>query len=547
MMNKSLPLHSSSRFDAQLITMGDWTVEERECFEVWLDQISLDDRNKQAGRVITHFVTEILGEDLSHEGRGKLYHLQNIVSSLEQLVSTTRVITNKFYRDHLNHMIKVGLLANAIAHCMQIFSSEEDMDYLMLSSFLHDVTYPLSDSVKIHKATIEALKNTYFSAEYYYNEFIRKSVIDSSLLSDCINVDVKKIDEMIKDMNHGIYSAIEFMKYLNNNDIFKKYSKVIRSIAMHDSAFSNEVDIEKDPILAILILADELQDWGRPSIVTDFIIPRINNFNLDGRNLSGVFPEYVDKEYSLLKQICSKMNNLKRLLVDDDIININIRFSLSKFLNIDINQYSVFITQLFELVTDDHLLDPEYNIVFSDNSEYEKKLYGLIVNMNNKKLIYDLIKNKKLLYESPLNEYDFYLNNNKNELICSNIDLSNVTDILLTNNNDNKLSLNIYDEDKYVKISLNDYKDSNTRRIFECIIYKMRIINYMIFLITDTFKKLPPEAIKIEGLCYRNILDELSDIMKNPDVIHVYNALKMSNLIHCIKNQSCFMINAGEN
>jgi len=545
MINKSLPLQTSSRFDAQLITMGDWSVEEREFFEVWLDQISLDDRNKQAGRVITHFVTEILGKDLSHEGKGKLNHLQNIVSSLEQLVSATRVITNKFYRDHLNHMIKVGLLANAIANCIQIFSSEEDMDYLMLSSFLHDVTYPLSNSVKIHKATIEALKNTYFSAEYYYNEFIRKSVIDSSLLSDCLNIDVKKIDEMIEDMNHGIFSAIEFMKYLNNEDLFKKYSKVIRSIAMHDSAFSNEVDIKKDPILAILILADELQDWGRPSIVTDFIIPRINNFNLYDRNLSGAYQEYKDRKYSLLKQISGKMNNLKRLVIDNNVININIRFVLSKFLNVDINQFNLFITQLFELVEDDYLLNPEYNVAFSNYSEYEKKLYGLSVNIDNKKLIYDLIKNEKLLYKSPLNEYNFYINNNENELVCSDTDLTNMTEILLNNNNDNILSLQICEIDKCIKMSLKNYDDYNTKNIFEYLIYEMRIINYMIYLITNTFNKLPSEAIKIEGLCYYNILNKLSNIINNSNIIDKYNNLKMPSLINCIKNQSYFMITKG--
>jgi len=159
--------------------------------------------------------------------------------------------------------------------------------------------------------------------------------------------------------------------------------------------------------------------------------------------------------------------------------------------------------------------------------------------------MYDLIKNKKLLCESPLNEYNFYVNNNENELICSNIDFTNITNIILTNNNDNKLSLNICKKNKYIKISLKDCNDYDTRNIFEYIIYEMRLINYMIYLITKTFRKLPPEAIKVEGLCYYNTLKDLSDIMENSDIINKYNNLKMPNLIHCIKNQSCFMITVG--
>lgn len=533
----------STGFDLELLTLGKWSIEERNKFHEWTDQRNYEIKRKKAGELLTYFILTLLSEDCSFEGRSKIQHLYNVVSNLENLVYTTRDISNKFYRDHINHSIKVSLLSKAISTIKPFKLNDVQTKHLLLSCLFHDISYPLSDSVKIFDTTINALKDCYFSAEFFRSNFIKRTIVDKKKLAEYLDVTETVINTMIEDMDHGLFSAIEFISYLNNpNETVNKYKNIIKSIALHDSKHISKVDIIKNPVLGILIIADELQDWGRSSVIINSIIPRIEDFELIDGKISGRFSYNPDPNYSTFKQICGKISNFKRLILNPEKINFEIIFDVNCYNKIDLEKYSNLLTQLYINLNNNHFLDPNKNIPFYELTTYEKMTYGINTTSKSKRLIYDLLLKNSLNLIFPLNEHFLYINDLKKEMIISKLDLTDIKHIIFNNNENNSIQTYLKINNHIVKCNVSDERQTSTFKIYDIFITTIRYINYLNYILSGSFDKLTHGSIKIEGSCSPDLLRKVSQNTNIINFINKYDELKINSIMDSMRKGNFFLI-----
>lgn len=338
-------LQTSSQFDAQLITLGEWSLDDRRILNRWLEQPDAETKGRVAAEVIAYYASEYLKNDISMEGRIRIKKLRNVASLLEQLVFTTRELDEKFYRDHINHMLKVALLAKAIARKKPFCLSDSKLNALVIACVFHDIAYPLSECGRIFNKTLDSLKDCFSTAELFINELVKDSKVDIETLALITGEKEDRLRTALREMNHGLLSAIELKASLRNEKSVEKYSDAIRAIALHDSDFRTSIDVIDDPLVGLLIISDELQDWGRPTDQSVAVIPRIEDFEVLDGHLSGVFNAKQNGNFSILKQISSKMNNLGRLSVDSNRLKFDFRSilrSLKKSITMITNSFSGF-------------------------------------------------------------------------------------------------------------------------------------------------------------------------------------------------------------
>jgi len=166
-------------------------------------------------------------------------------------------------------------------------------------AFLHDHAYPLSYLFELAprfyylkrdfdeiKGDIEGLQNAYlgiyrrlFSRNLY--EYLR-TMLDSgnSIAKDLMNdlrsefrsvrIDIEGIKFRDVDIyDHGILGALNIIKNLktNPNNLKKPvFQKVVEAIALHNLPFQN-LCLEEEPLATLLVLCDEIQEWGRSMMV----------------------------------------------------------------------------------------------------------------------------------------------------------------------------------------------------------------------------------------------------------------------------------------
>ena len=90
----------------------------------------------------------------------------------------------------------------------------------------------------------------------------------------------------IKDFDHGLLSAFEFLTYLKNDvGIYDKYKSVITDIAYHTTWGKTPISSENKTLI-LLILCDEIQDWGRPNNYNQIPISKIDPFIIGDNELT---------------------------------------------------------------------------------------------------------------------------------------------------------------------------------------------------------------------------------------------------------------------
>jgi len=533
----------SSGFDIEILTLGKWLVAERNKFHEWTDEINSDFKRVKAGEVLTYFIYSLLSDDCSYEGRSKIRQLYRAVSNLENLVYITRDITNKFYRDHLNHSLKVCLLAKAISTIKPFKLSSDQIKYLLLSCLFHDIAYPLFESVKIFNTIINTLKDCYFSAEFYRSSIEKRSMFKVENLSELIDEEENIIKVMMAEMNHGLLSSMEFASYLNNpQDNIKKYKDVIKSIAIHDSSFISQVNVIENPILGILIIADELQDWGRPSPFCSSIIPRIEDFELLDGKISGKYLSIPDPNFSVFKQICGKNKNFRRLKLDSKKIFFELIFEIDNFLKINIEPFSDLLIELYFNLENKKDFEPCRNVPFYESSTYEKILYGINVPHEIKMSIYELLHANKLKETPPLKNYNLYINEKKNEVIITKLELENINQIIVNNNEENKINTYIKNNSNLKKCYIKDEEHDDTKNVFSILITIIRYINYLNYYLSGAFNQLSDESYKIEGSCNSDLISAISKKINKPNYINEYKELKINNIIQSVRKKNFFLI-----
>jgi len=535
MMEFSRYYATSRTFDSELIGHGEWESEEKTELTKWLDVESVELRARQAGLLITYFISKLLQDDCSFAGSTRINNLESAISVLENLVENSNELQSKFYRDHLNHMIKVGILGKAIS-MKQPFAGVPNLhSQLLLASFFHDVAYPLTNSVKIFESTIEALKTCYFSSEYYQTNFTQNEKIDREQLNSILQIEQSKVDDAIKNMNHGVFSSIEFVNYLDNFELSIKYANVIRAIGLHDSFFTNIVDVIQEPVLGILILADELQDWGRPTISGGALIPRIDEFLLKDNLIQGTFPVNIDHNFSVFKQITGKMKNLQRLRLNKNLFSVNVNFQLPQFFAIKTSSYLKILSQIHSVQEDIEIINPDFNKDLKVEG-YEQKVYGLSCDLEQKKQFFEYILNKEYVKIIDPDLVLYY--NNYNELIQSTYKLNTYSTLKIENNSDSKFNTLLNNNN----ISIYDANEHNVKELYSRIIYIIRVIRFLLFKLCGKYDNASTFSLLLEGRCDDEVLTQASKVICDSTFFHRYRDLKIERIIDACLSKSIFII-----
>lgn len=533
-------LQVSSQFDAQLVTLGDWSLHQKRILNRWLEQISAESKGRTAAQVIASFALDLLNDDLSAEGRVRIKRLQGMASLLEQLVFTTSELEEKFYRDHISHMLKVTLLARAIARKKPFSLDGSQLSTLTLACLFHDIAYPLSECGRIFSKTLESLKNCYSSAELFRNILVKESRADIRSLSILTREDEGSIRTMLKQMNHGLLSAIEFRAWLKNETTVDSYSDEIRAIAIHDSNFETEIDALEDPIIGLLILADELQDWGRPTDQDIAIIPRIEDFRLEDGHLSGRFIAKDYRNFSVLKQVSSKMRNLKRLSLDSDTLEFNFRYDVREFREVSHRNYERVLQILYDSV-DNTLMDPSKNIDLSESALFERIFFGMDVTIPVKRRLFEDLKSGKLTERLVLKDIHLYLNENLSELILSERALGRIEAIVLSNKNDNRISARIVVDDVPVEGVFYSSSSNETLQFSRYLAAEIRFINYMIHEVGGSKFSCINGFPKLEGLAELSVVENACERLGSAHFKDIYEKLKLRAMVKCLRNRGCFL------
>jgi HD superfamily phosphodiesterase len=378
-ISKQNPFVVSLLFDKKIIELGKWPEDICSEIEDWNEITDYEMQKTKAASLMSDLILKILGEDCSSKGRMRSKRLGNALTSLEQITISTRGLARKFYRDHLNHTIRVALLSRAIGQKSPFNLSSQDLNKLVMASLFHDVAYPLAEIDQSIRFSINAIKDCYNIASGALLTAERKLRFDEEKFSS-LSPEILQ-EYKTKEFDHGILSALEFTSYLKQDEnLIKKYEKVIRAIAFHSCLGIKKISASKEKILSVLILADELQDWGRPSGGSGVFsfIPKIEKFRLDDFVLQGEYKTKNITGFSTLKQICGKAPSLKRIKLPKN-FDFSITFPLDNFDEIGLQKAEKSLGKLFKKSVElesSLFLSSHFRKLYQNNSVFESEYYG---------------------------------------------------------------------------------------------------------------------------------------------------------------------------
>ena len=152
-------------FDKKLIEQGNWTDEERNAIIKWNETSDPNKFKFEAAKLLTYLIKKIMGKDCTSRGRVRIRRLGKDLHNLESILILTKNLEKKFYRDHLNHSIRVALLANAIAQKKPFDLNKNELNHLVLACIFHDIAFPLSQIKKILSSTLDSINKGYNIAQ----------------------------------------------------------------------------------------------------------------------------------------------------------------------------------------------------------------------------------------------------------------------------------------------------------------------------------------------------------------------------------------------
>lgn len=473
---------SSANFDSQLIQMGLWDAEEKKLLENWTGSGDKQFKKTLAALLISHLILRLLDQDCSIKGRVRAKRIGDALSQFEQLLVSTRGLENKFYRDHLDHAIRVALIARAIGRFTPFNLSEDKLDQLVLACLFHDISYPLSESTRIFRSTLKAMKKCYLSAEGFAPYPLPKLAVDESALSVIIDIDGEVMEFYLKELDHGLLGAIEFLAYLRPR-CYKKYSEVARAIAFHSPAFGEKVNSSKEPLLALLILSDELQDWGRPTInESEAAISRINDFQLSDNLLEGCFDARAGALFSPLKQLYGKLKNLSRLILSPD-FRVHLMFPLKSFVSCDFSRSENLLQKIFVKAQslNENFCNPQSSGYFyEEDTAFERSYYGLSAPQQIKEQVFAWLNKQRIQKESPFSRMSAFLNSSMEEIVFSPKLVKDLSHLELVSSEEGNLVLHICNGKEKFKANIHGIDEPKIQKICQILVAEMRLLNISI-------------------------------------------------------------------
>ncbi len=272
------------------------------------------------------------------------------------------------YRDHFIHQFQVFLLGCPIInhHIEAIRDSLEarirgnyDDDHIyftwLIASSLHDIGYPIErlpkwldaffkDYLKVDDLPL-SVDFGHMLTKRNFMEYMDKL---SSLLhhlsknsggkwtyDNALEIDnnLRKffVDQLIRQRNHGVISALCLMDVIENGeyaisnsnykrDIFSSYvCPAALATLLHDSdIFGDEsikkIEFNKNPLSFLLIYCDTVQEWGRPSkhksYATDDFEPYLTDLKIDDENIFAELTYYSKELKSKYEYKCEEVRKV---------------------------------------------------------------------------------------------------------------------------------------------------------------------------------------------------------------------------------------------
>jgi len=338
-------------FDSYLVELGSWEDTVRKKLLTWLDESDNKRRKELAARLLSDLVNYFIGDDLSKSIKD-LLELGRQLSRFEDFNIAVMGFEKKFYRDHLEHALRVMILSKSLVEGANMILDENKKRCLVLASIFHDLCYPLSISAGffIHFSNI-------FS-ECFSSLKIQSPPVfhDHRLLIDFLSLLLQIEDDIFsftkKYMyNHGVLGAIELLSYIKP-DMRTKYIPAIRAVAFHDDEIDRPITFSETPVLALLVLCDAIQDWGRShgGFTNHSISPTIKKFIVSPK-LIHICLDYskMTRDFLPLKQLYGKWKSLRRLHLNGGFPQLILSFDLPKYKKIDFLSLERLLKRIFSL------------------------------------------------------------------------------------------------------------------------------------------------------------------------------------------------------
>jgi len=467
---------TSAICDSSLLEKGRWENKCRLALLEWIKTADFQEKRLKASRLIPFLILHFLGDRISEEGKVRGPRLEESLVHLEDLIIATRSgIGRKFYRDHLNHLIRVALLANAIASKQKSYDSDSKLNQLVLACLFHDIAYPLSESRTIIEQAFRAMESCYKALTFPqvpYSYMIRKVTNLQKQLQTLPGFETEDFATALDQFAHNIIGGIEFLDYTEDAATF---IPVLEAIVFHDSSFRNEVRPELSPFLATLIIADELQDWGRPiPFQEEALIPEIGDLTISENIVSGTLDYRRKSSLSPFRQAMSKLRNLRRLKLDAWKLTVNLRMGLPDYKTIDLCELEQCIMKLLHNASDLPELpsDPGQQV-------FMERYYGIKVSQETHSKVKAAILQEKLIESSPITRFDTLVNPPRTEFILLDKSIGSMRELILKAEKGDRFHL-IVVGDQDAPVELYGVGDNRGRQIAEFLAEELRIFNRLV-------------------------------------------------------------------
>lgn len=304
----------------------------------------------------------------------------------ERIITFQHLIGEKFYRDHLMHMVRVMLLCHKFALTLRV--CEEKYVACVLAGLFHDIAYPLERAKDTFQTIFKSLTEC-----FTFFQPVRGAHLDFPDASSNIKLsNLNKIGESVilkilvqqNLTNHGVLSALAFLDLWNLQPLDMTLRKTIylaaEAIAQHDADVKGHYRYSEQPVTVILILGDELQDWGRPVgamgwIAVPEIIFQVKNDKIkieyDYSSTREHF-NYAAEVFSPLQQLLGKQKNLSRITLDGGFPELDLTYTIPEYVVWHRSQVTSYLEQISRQV--DTLLAWRYD--YAEEFGYIKTLFN---------------------------------------------------------------------------------------------------------------------------------------------------------------------------
>ena len=319
-------------FDYNLYNKGRWDILGKECNSLikrWLNEKKSAQKVELASQFIVFLIRVSFEQQIGKSGeiKKRLNILEESLKYFEKSLTVAIAgIGKKFYRDHLNHMVRVALILNAIMNECEVYGPIDKSSLIMLSTAgaVHDLAYCLSEAREMFSALGKRLGRVFstidipeilpiFKVGLIY-EYLKLLKLESYVWKNPSQLLIE-----IDKPNHAIVSACEFLSFAKPELCTKQLIGAAQAIALHDTNMRAVVTDEDDGFhpypdwAPLLILADELQDWGREAGT----IGEIDLVDLGPKFLShnSIIAEfrYISNNSRVLSIFEAKFENLSRI------------------------------------------------------------------------------------------------------------------------------------------------------------------------------------------------------------------------------------------